>query len=444
MKRNRLFNRIITIITVLILTMSFSGCNWDFFDDTGSQNPGGKSEYYQDASNGILAEVALKNSLTETEDFTIVSSRGQSATQMSYEDAVQSVERAVVSIVIEDKVNNVASAGSGVILNLVNKTLTHTDFVVLTCHHVINRPGADVTIYVPDGHGRNFNDAGYDEINYVFTGKIGGSIDLTQQVALIGGDQASDIAVLRLRVNSLVAPNIAMAKVTQQGIDAVRKGSQIFTIGNSLGDLPGRVSTGTISYVNRAVSVNPVGDMVLLGIDANSYHGNSGGGLFNMYGELIGITNCGDDTNLGINYAIPASNSSNKTTDTGFVNIANQLISTATTSNYGYVSGRNGKFGFTIMNTENGVEVVEMNNLQGYAPAYQAGMRVGDVITGVVINGVTYEIEKVLDYTTAVKNLVINEEYTIIVSTVYGSREIKLTPRQIIFCNTQNYTGMTA
>ena len=445
MKRKSIFNKIISIIAVFILAMSFSGCNWEFFDDTGSQNPGGEnSPYYQDASNGILADVALKNSLSATEGFSIVSSREEGATEMSYEDAIQSVKRAVVSISVVDQANGVASAGSGVILNVVNRAFAYTDFIVLTCHHVINRPGASITIYVPDGNGKNFNDAGYDEINFSFTGKIGGDVDLTQPVCLVGGDQASDIAVLKLRANSFVAPNIAVAKVTQEGIDSLKLGSKIFAIGNSLGNLPGRVSTGTIAYINRTVEVESVGTMSLLGIDANIYHGNSGGALFNTYGELVGITNCGDDNNPGINYAIPASNDGNKNIDKGFVNIANQLISSATTSNYGYVSGRNGKFGFTIMNTDNGVEVIEMNNLQGYAPAYQAGMRVGDVITGVVISNEPYEIESVADYTSAVQNLVMNEEYTIIVSKANGTSEIKLTPRQMIFCNTQNYTGMTA
>ena len=76
-------------------------------------------------------------------------------------------------------------------------------------------------------------------------------------------------------------------------------------MGNPTGYLPGTVTKGIVSYINREVSVEDIGTMTLIQVDAAINHGNSGGGLFNLAGELIGVVNSGADDYQGLNFAIP-------------------------------------------------------------------------------------------------------------------------------------------
>ncbi len=443
MKSKGFLTRFLSLLLIFAVAIGISGCTSCNFIRDDVDGAVDSDAYYQDNSNGVLAETALVNPLDKV-NFSIAGTRSGESKGWTEVDVIENVKRSVVSIRVEDRENQLASSGTGVIINFDdgNTSLAYKDYYILTCFHVINAPGAEITVYVPDGQGKNFNDSGYDEKNYAFKGYIGNDVGLSQQVFLVGGDKTSDIAVLRLRANSFVKNNIQTATVTEDGISELKVGSPVVAIGNALGYLPGRATTGTIAYINRLAEVDDVGTMTLLELDLNIYHGNSGGGLFNLEGELVGITNCGDDTNIGINYAIPARNSDDKNADTGFVNIANQLIATETASNYGYVSGRAGKFGFSIMNTDKGVEVVQMNNLSGYAPAYEAGMRVGNVIVKAIIGGKEYNITTVESYNQAAKNIVMNKAYTLVLKNAKNEeKRINLVSRQVIFCNTGNYAG---
>ena len=65
-------------------------------------------------------------------------------------------------------------------------------------------------------------------------------------------------------------------------------------MGNPLGELGGTVTGGMISALNRSVTIqgsSSVNTMSLIQMDASVSPGNSGGGLFNMNGELVGIVN---------------------------------------------------------------------------------------------------------------------------------------------------------
>ena len=113
----------------------------------------------------------------------------------------------------------------------------------------------------------------------------------------------------------------------------LRNGQDIFAIGNPLGQLGGSVIKGIISKTERHISVSGI-RMSLLQIDASVNPGNSGGGLFDMAGNLIGIVNAkssGDNVD-GLGFAIPINTA---------VEVANELLEN------GYVSGRLG-FGTVI------------------------------------------------------------------------------------------------
>ena len=80
----------------------------------------------------------------------------------------------------------------------------------------------------------------------------------------------------------------------------------MIAIGNPLGELGGTVTNGIISATQRAIQVDGI-TMTLIQTNAAINSGNSGGGLFNMAGELVGIVNAkmaGEDVE-GLGFAIP-------------------------------------------------------------------------------------------------------------------------------------------
>ncbi|MBQ7500638.1 MAG: trypsin-like peptidase domain-containing protein [Clostridia bacterium] len=144
--------------------------------------------------------------------------------------------------------------------------------------------------------------------------------DDTQATAtLVGADSESDIAVIKIDVDNLVGAEIGDS-------DELVVGQEAVAIGNPLGVLGGSVSSGIISALDREITIDGQ-NYTLLQIDAAVNPGNSGGGLFDISGRLIGIVNAkssGSDVD-GLGFAIPINSASE---------VANQLIS------QGYVGGR--------------------------------------------------------------------------------------------------------
>jgi serine protease Do len=207
-------------------------------------------------------------------------------------EAIASVANTVVEISTETVVsggwlgNYVSSgAGSGVVIS--------TDGYVVTNNHVIE--GAD-----------NIRVRTVDGAEYV--------------AMLIGRDSASDIAVLWVDTKGEALP------AARLGCSAdLLVGEQVFAIGNPLGSLGGTVTDGIISATARSIAISGQ-SMTLLQTNAAVNPGNSGGGLFNMAGQLIGVVNakCSQDDVEGLGFAIPV--------DTAY-DVIDQLI------RYGYVRG---------------------------------------------------------------------------------------------------------
>lgn len=175
-------------------------------------------------------------------------------------------------------------AGSGVILS--------EDGYIVTNHHVID--GAN-TIKVRLSNGQAYT------------------------AVLTGTDEKTDLAVLKINVSGLPAAKLADSST-------VRVGDFVIAIGNPLGELGGTVTEGIISAKDREVTIDGE-TMTLLQTSAAVNPGNSGGGLFNLDGELVGVVNAkssGDDIE-GLAFAIPANT---------VKEITRELIQ------HGYVTGR--------------------------------------------------------------------------------------------------------
>lgn len=159
-----------------------------------------------------------------------------------------------------------SGAGSGVILT--------QDGYIVTNHHVIEDANS-ITVRTRSG----------DEYN----------------ASLVGSDEQSDLAVLKIDATGLTPAVLGDSTTLEVGDLAI-------AIGNPLGELGGSVTSGIISALDREMTIDGQ-TMTLLQTDAAVNPGNSGGGLFNANGDLIGIVNAkssGENVE-GIGFAIPIS-----------------------------------------------------------------------------------------------------------------------------------------
>lgn len=142
-----------------------------------------------------------------------------------------------------------AASGSGFIVS--------SNGYVVTNYHVIE--GADsITVSTNNGKSYEATVRGYNE-NY-------------------------DVAVLKINATGLRA--VTLGKSSDANV-----GDEVVTIGNPLGELTFSLTSGAISALNREVTFSQNNTMKLIQTDAAINSGNSGGPLFNLYGEVIGITN---------------------------------------------------------------------------------------------------------------------------------------------------------
>ena len=277
-----------------------------------------------------------------------ITAASSSGSSLTTEQVADLVSPSVVVITTEQVVysqwswygqNQVESgAGSGVIIS--------SDGYILTCAHVVD--GAS-TITVTIG-------------------------DKDYTATLVGEDTTSDIAVIKIDADGLTPATVGNS-------DSLKVGQSVMAVGNPLGELGGTVTGGMISALNRSVTIqgsSSVNTMSLIQMDASVSPGNSGGGLFNMNGELVGIVN--------------AKSSSSDAEGLGFANPINDAIKVAQELlENGYVTGRP-YLGITYLAVTDaqtasqlgvnayGVYVVEV--VKG-GPAEKAGLQAGDRIVSV-------------------------------------------------------------
>ena len=137
------------------------------------------------------------------------------------------------------------------------------------------------------GSGFILTSDGYIATNYHVV-ENGSSIKVTlfngqeYEASLMGYNENKDIAVLK--VNATGLPCVVLGDS-----DQVLVGEQIMAIGNPLGELTFSLSVGVVSAVNREVLFSEGVKMELIQTDCAINSGNSGGAMFNAYGEVIGI-----------------------------------------------------------------------------------------------------------------------------------------------------------
>jgi serine protease Do len=195
----------------------------------------------------------------------------------------------------------------------------------------------------------------------------------TYRAVLVGGDSDSDIAVLKVDATGLIP-------VVLGDSDAMQVGDQVAAIGNPLGELTYTLTSGYVSALDRSVTMSDGTAMTMLQTDTAINSGNSGGPLFNMYGEVIGITSAkysgttsSNATIEGIGFAIP-------------INSVTSLIKDIMEN--GYVTGKP-FLGISVQTVDSGVQSygipagAEVALVTPNLCADKAGLQVGDIITAV-------------------------------------------------------------
>ena len=143
--------------------------------------------------------------------------------------------------------------------------------------------------------------------------------DTSYDAAIVGTDSKNDIAIIKIDAKDLTPAVVGDS-------ETLTVGSEVIAIGNPLGELRGTATAGIISATNRTIEVEGQA-MTLIQTDAAISPGNSGGGLFDATGKLIGIVNAkvSDSRAEGLGFAIPVNSVLDEISD---------LL------NYGYVTGR--------------------------------------------------------------------------------------------------------
>ena len=318
------------VALVLAAVMGFAG------GYVGSQMNGSKVVIQQVAPSGSSSSSGSDSSIT---------SASASGSSLTTEQVADLVSPSVVVITTEQVVYSQWSwygqsqvesgAGSGVIIS--------SDGYILTCAHVVSG-ASNITVSIGDK-------------DYPAT--------------LVGEDTTSDIAVVKVDATGLTPATVGNS-------DNLKVGESVMAVGNPLGELGGTVTSGIVSALNRSVSIqgsSSVNTMSLIQMDASVSPGNSGGGLFNMNGELVGIVNAksSDSDAEGLGFAIPVNDA---------VKVAQELLEN------GYVTGRPylGISYFAVTDAQTaaqlgvnayGVYIVEV--VKG-GPADKAGLQAGDRI----------------------------------------------------------------
>ena len=285
-----------------------------------------------------LGALGNSGSVSATNVTYAVSPEGAQTPRMVYENNAKSVV-AVSSTVQTNyygQTRQGTSTGSGFIIS--------DDGYVVTNHHVVES-ATDVTVTLSTG----------DE----YTAKV------------IGSDSLNDVALLKVKATGLPAVKLGSS-------DKLAIGDMVCAIGNPLGSLTATLTVGYVSGKDRQVTTDN-STINMIQTDAAINSGNSGGPLFNMYGEVVGITSAKYSGTTssgasieGISFAIPIDD---------VMSIIDDL------QEYGYVTGA--YLGVTVTDTDAAAAKLYgmptgayVNSVEDGGAADRAGVQPKDIIIG--------------------------------------------------------------
>lgn len=226
-------------------------------------------------------------------------------------DAVVAISNQGLTTNIFGQTSETASSGSGFIIS--------ADGYIVSNYHVVS--GAN-TLVVITADGKEYD------------------------AKVVGYDESNDLSVLKIEAEGLTFAKLGSS-------DALVEGEKVAAIGNPLGELTSTLTVGYISAKGRRVNTDGT-SMEMLQTDAAINSGNSGGPLFNMKGEVIGITTAkysgtsdSGATIEGIGFAVPIDDIKGMIGDlkefgyikSGYLGVMVQDVAVATAQQYGLPLG---------------------------------------------------------------------------------------------------------
>lgn len=322
-------------------------------------------------ANKVNTSTSGSLNITKTSNSGTTTTASSTSTANSTSEIVKKTADSVVEISTESVVTGSFAqqyvqqgAGSGVIIS--------QDGYILTNNHVINGANS-VKVRLRDC-------TEYD-------------------ATIIGSDSDNDIALLKVSATGL-------SPATFGDSNSLAVGDYVVAIGNPLGELGGTVTDGIISALARKVTIEDT-QMTLLQTNAQVNPGNSGGGLFNANGELVGIVNAKQSATEveGIAFAIPINN---------VLDILSDL------KEYGYVTGKvDLGIDFTDITSDETAFYYGVNQTGCYvlsvdsgSNAEKAGVTRGDLVTKVNDT----DVSSSSDITTALEKAEVGDTVTFTVS----------------------------
>lgn len=338
-------------------------------------------------ANKVNTSTSGSLNITKTSNSGTTTTASSTSTANSTSEIVKKTADSVVEISTESVVTGSFAqqyvqqgAGSGVIIS--------QDGYILTNNHVINGANS-VKVRLRDG-------TEYD-------------------ATIIGSDSDNDIALLKVSATGL-------SPATFGDSNSLAVGDYVVAIGNPLGELGGTVTDGIISALARKVTIEDT-QMTLLQTNAQVNPGNSGGGLFNANGELVGIVNAKQSATEveGIAFAIPINN---------VLDILSDL------KEYGYVTGKvDLGIDFTDITSDETAFYYGVNQTGCYvlsvdsgSNAEKAGVTRGDLVTKVNDT----DVSSTSDITAALEKAEVGDTVTFTVSRRGTSKTISFVLEEYI------------
>ncbi len=265
-KKNHGFLKAVALILACVIFSGAAGVGGAYF----------ASKYlFDNDSSQVSSDNKSQNATNNKAPVTITKVENSATENTPMTEVIANIRNTVVEIVTENIQESqfygkyvTSGAGSGVIIS--------SDGYIITNNHVIE--GAN-SIYVRTTDGTEY------------------------KATTVGTDAESDIGVIKIDASNLPYATLGNS-------DELKIGEEVIAIGNPLGSLGGTVTNGIISALNREITIDG-NKMQLLQTNAAVNPGNSGGGLFNMSGHLIGIVNAkssssSSETSIeGLGFAIP-------------------------------------------------------------------------------------------------------------------------------------------
>ena len=284
------------------------------------------------------------------------------------------------------------SMGAGVIFELNSSS---GDAYIVTNYHVVyngDSTGRETTQHISDKislylYGSNYTGDGRISSRAISATYLGGSMDYDVAVLKVAGSGVVTDDDGKTHTNRDVLLSGGAAALVGENSDAITVGQRVYAIGNADGEgiaVSGGVVSVDAEYINiQTADEKRTVSMLEIRTDAAVNHGNSGGGLFNAEGKLIGLVNARSEADgvVAFGYAIPSNLA---------LSIAQNVIDNASDSVKG---SRRATIGITVSVYES-KSVYDETTAKSYieekviiasvsdtrSPGYQAGLRAGDTL----------------------------------------------------------------